>query len=279
MSRSRTAFAATVSALAVIATALAGCSTQVPRTGDEAGGSSAQHLSVEVVAVYPHDPGAFTQGLEIDGDRLYESTGLVGESWVRSTQIEDTPVSGAEIARADLAPPLFGEGITVFGDTLWQLTWKNGVAIVRDKDTLAERGRFPLTTEGWGICALGDGRLVTSDGTPTLRFRDPGTFDVTGSVDVTDSDRPIGNLNELECADDGTVYANVWQTDTIMAVDPVDGQVSAVIDASALRGQLDTAGSPRPIDVLNGIAQIPGTDRFLITGKNWPQIFEVRFAK
>lgn len=278
MSRSRTGFVSIASALAVIASGVAGCSTADERTPDSGADNSPRQLSAEVIEVYDHDGGAFTQGLEVDGDRLYESTGRVGESWVRSTQFDGTPVSGPEIARAELTAPLFGEGITVIGDVLWQLTWKNGIAIVRDKDTLTERGRFPLTTEGWGICAF-ENQLVTSDGTSTLMFRDPDTFAVTGSVQVTRGGQPVEDLNELECADDGTVYANVWQTDTIVAVDPADGHVRSVIDASPLRRQLDIGGSAHPIDVLNGIAQIPGTDHFLLTGKYWPQIFEVRFVE
>ncbi|TSD45791.1 glutaminyl-peptide cyclotransferase [Rhodococcus sp. KBS0724] len=278
MSRSRAGFVSIASTLTVIVLGVAGCSTTDEGTADPSADNSPRQLSVEVIEVYDHDGGAFTQGLEIDGDRLYESTGRVGESWVRSTQFDGVPVSGPEIARAELAPPLFGEGITVIDDVLWQLTWKNGVAIARDKDTLTEQGRFPLTTEGWGICAL-ENRLVTSDGTSTLMFRDPDTFAVTDSVEVTRGGQPVGDLNELECADDGTIYANVWQTDTIVAVDPADGHVSSVIDASLLRSRLDTDGAANSVDVLNGIAQIPGTDRFLLTGKYWPQIFEVRFVE
>lgn len=261
---------------------VAGCSADDPGTADMGGDSSARALTVEVAEVYRHDSGAFTQGLEIDGDRLYESTGLVGSSWIRSTQIGESPVSGPEIAHTVLAPPLFGEGITISGDTLWQLTWKNGLAIKRDKDTLAERGRYPLTTEGWGICALEnqgrENQLATSDGTSTVMFRDPETFAVTRSVDVSRDGRPVSYLNELECAEDGTIYANLWQTDTIVGIDPADGRVVSTIDASPLRRQLVLDGSENPVDVLNGIAQIPGTDRFLLTGKNWPQMFEVRFV-
>ena len=278
MSRSRAGFVSIASTLTVIVLGVAGCSTTDEGTADPSADNSPRQLSVEVIEVYDHDGGAFTQGLEIDGNRLYESTGRVGESWVRSTQFDGVPVSGPEIARAELAPPLFGEGITVIDDVLWQLTWKNGVAIARDKDTLTEQGRFPLTTEGWGICAL-ENRLVTSDGTSTLMFRDPDTFAVTDSVEVTRGGQLVGDLNELECADDGTIYANVWQTDTIVAVDPADGHVSSVIDASLLRSRLDTDGAANSVDVLNGIAQIPGTDRFLLTGKYWPQIFEVRFVE
>ncbi|EEN89654.1 glutaminyl-peptide cyclotransferase [Rhodococcus qingshengii] len=265
----------TFAVVAVIASALAGCSDS-PGAPDNL---TSETGSVEIVRVSAHDPDAFTQGLEIDGNRLYESTGRVGQSWVRSSEISDeqSPASGPEVARADLDPPLFGEGITVAGDTLWQLTWKDGVAIARDKDTLTERGRFPLDTEGWGICSLGD-RLVSSDGSATLTFRDPETFASISTIDVTRSSESVGKLNELECSEDGSVYANVWTTDTVVRIDPSDGTVTNVYDASALREELVTDGSTSTVDVLNGIAQIPGTDRFLLTGKYWPQMFEVRFV-
>ncbi|MEU1986198.1 glutaminyl-peptide cyclotransferase [Nocardia sp. NPDC019395] len=227
----------------------------------------AQRLTVEVITTYPHDPSAFTQGLEIDGDVLYESTGMVGRSGVRSTDRR----TGAELARAELPPPYFGEGITLAGDTLWQLTWKEGVAFARDPHSLAEQRQVPYQGEGWGLCHR-DGRLVMSDGSATLTFRDPSTFAVTGSVALTS--HTDARLNELDCAEDGSVYANDWETDHILRIDPETGRVLSVIDAAGLLTPEQRAGA----DVLNGIAQIPGTDRFLITGKYWPAAFEVRFV-
>lgn len=225
-------------------------------------------LRPQVVSTRPHDRDAFTEGLEIDGDLLYESTGLQGQSYVRASRLP----SGEEIVRASLPPEFFGEGITRAGSVLWQLTWKNQVAIARDPTTLAEHRRVGYTGEGWGLCTRRD-RLVMSNGSDTLTFRDPVTFAVTGSVRVTG--RPGAQLNELDCAADGSVYANVWPTNHILHIDPASGHVLADIDATGLLSPADAIG----VDVLNGIAQLPGTDHFLITGKRWPLMFEVRFAQ
>ncbi|MGW5385844.1 glutaminyl-peptide cyclotransferase [Nocardia sp. NPDC003963] len=224
-------------------------------------------LDIEVLATHRHDLGAFTQGLEIDGEVLYESTGMVGFSGIRTTD-RDT---GRELARVTLPPPFFGEGITLAGDTLWQITWKEGVAFARDPQTLAERHRVEYAGEGWGLCTR-NGQLIMSDGSAGLTFRDPVTFAPTGSVELTS--HTDARLNELECAADGSVYANTWPTDEILRIDPETGRVLAVADAAGLLPPAERAQT----DVLNGIAQIPGTDRFLITGKYWPTVFEVRFV-
>jgi glutamine cyclotransferase len=228
---------------------------------------STPRMNIEVLGTRPHDPKAFTQGLEIDGDILYEGTGLTGASSVRASRL----ATGAELARTELPAPYFGEGITLAGTTLWQLTWHDGVAIARDPATLAERGRVSYDGEGWGLCA-GAGRLIMSDGTDRLTFRDPATFAPTGSIELTSHNG--ARLNELECAADGSVYANDWPTDTILRIDPDSGAVLGTADAAGLLPATERAEA----DALNGIAQLPGTDRFLITGKNWPTMFEVRFA-
>lgn len=224
-------------------------------------------LTTQVLDTHPHDTQAFTQGLETDGDVLYESTGMHGESGVRAVDRE----TGAELASAPLPPHYFGEGVTRAGDTLWQLTWKDGVAFARDPTTLAERRQVRYRGQGWGLCTRGDS-LVMSDGSATLTFRDPVSFEPTGSVTLTS--HTSTQLNELDCAEDGSVYANAWPTDDILQIDPDTGAVLAVIDASGLLSAADRADA----DVLNGIAGIPGTDRFLVTGKYWPSMFEVRFA-
>ncbi|MEV0947790.1 glutaminyl-peptide cyclotransferase [Rhodococcus sp. NPDC049939] len=256
-----------VAALLTMVWVATACAPQSPASS----GVSAADMHVEILRTLDHDPNAFTQGLEIDGNDLLEGTGRPGESWIQATDLD----SGIVRARADLPPPLFGEGITVSDGVVWQLTWRDGFAIVRDRATLAEQRRVPFDGEGWGICALPDA-LVTSDGSPTLTFRDPVTFEPFRTVEAMRNGIPLTNLNELECAEDGSIYANVWTTDTVARLDPADGRVTALIDASALRAALPPG--PRPIDVLNGIAQIPGTDRFLLTGKYWPRMYEVRFV-
>lgn len=239
----------------------------LPTTAGCEAADNTPQLRVQVLATRPHDAAAFTEGLEIDGNVLYESTGLEGHSGVRATDL----TTGARLASADLDPRYFGEGITRAGNTLWQLTWKNGTAFARDPDTLAERRTVHYGGEGWGLCTR-NGRLVMSNGTDTLTFRDPVSFAATGSVRLTS--HHSAQLNELECAPDGSVYADEWPTDHILHIDPDAGRVLGDIDASGLLTPAQRAGA----DVLNGIAGLPGTDRFLITGKYWPTMFEVRFV-
>ncbi|WP_420030392.1 glutaminyl-peptide cyclotransferase [Rhodococcus ruber] len=271
--RARTFAAVLTSALAVTAcSSTSDSTTAAPATSD-----SVPTLTAEVVREYDRGDDAFTQGFEIHGDVLYEGTGLEGSSFVRRTSLENM----TELERVDLPSDLFGEGITVDGDTLWQITWQDGVAIARDRDTLTEQRRVNYDGEGWGLCTQGrgtpDDRLVMSDGTSTLTFRDPTSFDAVDTVDVTLDGNPVERLNELECAEDGSIYANVWQTFDIMRIDPETGKVTAVIDGTPLWNSM-SAADRGGADVFNGIAQIPGTDRFLVTGKFWPKIFEVRFT-
>jgi glutamine cyclotransferase len=167
---------------------------------------------------------------------------------------------------------MFGEGITVVGDKLWQLTYKDGIAIQRDKNTLAEVKRATYEGEGWGLCHDGS-RLVMSNGTDQLTFRDPDTFAQLGTVTVRATGDPVAMINELECTPDG-IYANVWQTDTIIRIDPESGNVTASVDLADLLTPEERANA----DVLNGIAAVPGTGEFLVTGKNWPKIFRVKFV-
>ena len=226
-------------------------------------------LRPEVLEVRPHDPTAFTQGFEIADGVLYEGTGLEGASAIRALDPETGAVRRAEPLPADV----FGEGITVVDDTIWQLTWRNGIAFRWDRASFAELDRVGYDGEGWGLCHDG-ARLVMSDGTAELTFRDPETFAETGRVEVRDAGGdPVERLNELECVD-GVVYANVWQTDRIVRIDPATGDVTATVDLTGLLPEEDSAGA----DVLNGIAAISGTDEFLVTGKLWPKLFRVRFV-
>ncbi len=259
-------------ALLVVAGALAGCAAApaapVP-TAVTATPSAVPTLRPEVLAELPHDPAAFTQGFEIDDGVLYEGTGLEGRSQLR----ELDPGTGAVRRSVPLPGQLFGEGVTVVGATIWQLTWRDGVALEWDRATLALRREVPIEGEGWGLCDDG-GRLVRSDGTDRLRFHDPVTFAERDSVAATLDGAPVTRLNELECVG-GQVWANVWQTDRIVRIDPASGQVTAVVDAAGLLDPARRAGA----DVLNGIAAVPGDGgEFLVTGKLWPVTFRVRFV-
>lgn len=254
-----------------LVTALAaGCGQSSDSAELPAGEDGVAQLRVEVLERYPHDPEAFTQGLELHDGLLYESTGRYGESDARIVD----PDTGEVLVREPLGEAYFGEGLTLVGDQVWQLTWREGMAFVRDAETLAERDRIPYEGEGWGLCydAPRD-RLVMSDGSAELTFRDPETFAAESTVTVTLDDEPVTNVNELECVDD-RVYANVWQTDDIIRIDPATGDVTAVVDASDLLDETERQG----VDVLNGIAALPDSDRFLITGKLWPWVFEVEFV-
>jgi glutaminyl-peptide cyclotransferase len=227
-------------------------------------------LRVEVLETYPHDTGAFTQGLEFHEGQLYEGTGRHGLSDLRVVAYE----TGEVLAQEPLPETAFGEGITVVDDQIWQLTWQEGFAFRRDRETLAEIEQVPYDGEGWGVCHDPDAdRLVMSNGTAELTFRDPETFDPTGTVTVTRDGEPLLQINELECVD-GQVWANVWLTDEIVRIDPETGEVGATVDASGLLSEDEQASA----DVLNGIAAIPDSDTFLITGKLWPHTFVVRFV-
>jgi len=229
-----------------------------------------QRLTVEVIAERPHDPGAFTQGLQFANDgKLYESTGLVGRSSLR----EVTRETGAVIRQRDIPAPYFTEGIALVDDEIVQLTWQAGLAFRWDRSTFEPTGEQRYEGEGWGLCY--DGRaLWMSDGSATLTRRDPATFAALGSVEVRRDGEPLRLLNELECVGDD-VYANVWMTDEIVRIDPRSGRVTAVIDAAPLRSSL---GVLSPDAVLNGIAYDERADAFLLTGKLWPKAFEVRFV-
>lgn len=225
-------------------------------------------LVVQVLSVRPHDASSFTEGLLLRDGRLYESGGLYGESRLD----EADPETGAVLRRLALAPEVFGEGLALVGDRLIQLTWNEGVAYVYDVASFAALGEFAYEGEGWGLCYDGS-RLVMSDGSSVLTLRDPTTFDVIGQVSVALDGQPVQRVNELECVGD-SVYANVWLTDNIIRIDEETGRVTAVINSSGLLSPQERAGA----DVLNGIAYDPESGHFLITGKNWPKLFEVLFV-
>lgn len=236
-----------------------------PASGD---GRSPERLEARVLESYPHDPDAFTQGLLFHRGALYESTGRYGRSELRRVE----PETGEALAFRRLPGDLFGEGLALAGDRLVQLTWRSGVALVWDVGTLEPRGELAYAGEGWGLAYDGD-RLVMSDGSSVLTFRDPESFAELGRVRVTLRGRPLAQLNELEVVD-GAVWANVWGTESVVRIDPATGEVTGIADLSELRGLLSPEEA-RGIDVLNGIAWWPEREAFLVTGKLWPRAFLV----
>ena len=230
--------------------------------------SAIEQLRVRVVAKYPHARDAFTQGLLWHDGAMYESTGRYGRSSLRRVRLED----GEVLAERSLDPSFFGEGLALVDDRLVQLTWRSGVAVVSDLESLEPQEMLRYPGEGWGLCFDG-AELVMSDGSSILELRDPDTMALLREMTVWRGERPVRNLNELECVGDD-IYANVWQSNEIMRIDAKTGRVTAVIDASGLLTAIESLRS----DVLNGIAYKPDTDTFLLTGKLWPHVFEVELV-
>lgn len=221
---------------------------------------------LEIIEEIPHDTGAFTQGLELFDGRLFESTGLVGESTLR----EVDPDSG-EVLRSVDVEDVFAEGLTIVDDTAIQLTWLDNEAYRYDLETFDLLATYTYEGQGWGLCDLGD-RLVMSDGSPTLQFRDRDTFALVSTIDVEFNNSPVEELNELECVN-GRVWSNIWQSSLIIEIDPATGKVTTVLNARSLT---PTSAEGSTSKVLNGIAYDPTNDTFLLTGKQWPTMYRVR---
>lgn len=223
-----------------------------------------------VVKAYPHDPQAFTQGLFFEGGQFFESTGQKGSSWLRRVELE----TGKVLQQQDLPPNYFGEGSIGWKDKIVQLTWQEGVGFVWDLKTFEPRGAFAYPGEGWGL-TRDDKRLIMSDGTAELRFLDPETLEEIGRVTVTDGGAKIDQLNELEWVE-GEVWANIWLTDRIARIDPKTGKVVGWID---LTGILRPAAAKGGEDVLNGIAYDAARKKVYVTGKLWPELYEIELVR
>ncbi|NBC37864.1 glutaminyl-peptide cyclotransferase [Novosphingobium sp. FSY-8] len=225
----------------------------------------------QALRVLPHDTGAFTEGLFIDGDTLFESTGMEGRSSLRRVDLE----TGRVQAQMNLSAPLFGEGIAPFtapdgSRQILMLTWRNAVGFRFARDGLAVQGRFTYVGEGWGMTSNG-AQIIMSDGTDQLRFINGADFTTTRLLRVTANGRPIVNLNELEWVD-GEILANIWLTDRIARIDPATGHVKGWIDLSPLRRKMPALGTDQ---VANGIAWDAVHRRLYVTGKEWPAMFQI----
>lgn len=227
-------------------------------------------LAYEVVTSWPHDRGAFTQGLVYRDGYLYESTGLNGRSSLRKVALE----TGEVVQHATVEKQYFAEGLTDWKDQLIQITWQSRLGFTYNLKSFKPSGQFNYSGEGWGITHDGK-RLILSDGTSTLRYLDAQTYLPIGKLEVTYQGKPLANLNELEFVR-GRIFANVWQSNSIVVIDPANGRVSAQID---LPGLLTAEERSSGVDVLNGIAYDAKRDRLFVTGKLWPKVFEIKLKK
>jgi glutamine cyclotransferase len=221
----------------------------------------------KVVATFPHDPAAFTQGLVFSEGEFYESTGLNGESSLRRVEI----ATGKVLQQVKVDSEYFAEGLALVGDELLQLTWQHQRGFVYDRKTFAQKRTFPYKGEGWGMTYDAAGGLVMSDGSDTLTFLDAKTLAATRTIRVRDAGRPVSQLNELEWVE-GEIWANVWMTDRIARISPATGEVSAWLDLSSL---WPASQRQPPADVMNGIAYDKATRRIFVTGKKWPRLYQI----
>ncbi|MFM7858745.1 MAG: glutaminyl-peptide cyclotransferase [Flammeovirgaceae bacterium] len=226
-----------------------------------------QKIEYTIVKVFPHDTKAFTQGLVVHEGKLLESTGQNGTSWIAEVDI----ASGKQDKRVELEEQYFGEGITIFNNKIFQLTWKSNVGFIYNKQ-YKKIGEFKYNREGWGITHNGVD-LIVSDGSDKLYFLDSATQEVKKSISVTENGKSIDKLNELEYID-GYVYANRWQTNFIVKIDPANGNIVGTMDLSQV-AEVVYPGNPNA-DVLNGIAYEPKSKLLLITGKLWPALVAVK---
>jgi glutaminyl-peptide cyclotransferase len=225
--------------------------------------------SYKIVAEFPHSTSSYTEGFFYRDGLFYEGTGMKGSSAILVIE----PETGKVVQRRDLPPQFFGEGIIDWGSEIYEWTWQSHVCFVFDRFSLRPAGQFTYAGEGWGMTRTSR-EIITSDGTATLRFRDPKTFKETRHIVVKDDGNPIEQLNELEYIK-GEIYANIWHSDRIARISPRDGHVLGWID---LTGLMPASRRVNDESVLNGIAYDAQHDRLFVTGKQWPSVFEIRIA-
>jgi glutamine cyclotransferase len=248
--------------------ALLACATLVLLAAPAPSHSGPRHYGYRIIHAYPHDPGAFTQGLEYHSGFLYEGTGLYGRSSLRKEKLE----TGEVVQSVELPREYFGEGITLMGERVLQLTWLSHVGFIYNL-AFHRTGDFPYPGEGWGLA--NDGKLIyLSDGSSSIRVLNPQTLAETRRIAVHDGDHPINMLNELECVR-GQIYANIWHSDRIARISPQDGSVTAWIDLTGILSERDHLNEEA---VLNGIAYDAARNRLFITGKLWPKIFQIEIV-
>ncbi len=226
----------------------------------------------EIINEFPHDIKSFTQGLEFHGDVLYEGTGRKGESYLRKVNF----TNGEVLQQIDLDKTYFGEGITILGNTIYQLTWQSKVGFLYDLESFTRKGSFQYgkSAEGWGLCNDGQ-KIYKSDGTEKIWLLNPENLVEVGYIETVTDKSIFNKANELEYVD-GKIYANVWQKESMMIIDAKSGAIEGVINFGGLKSRVKKHDK---LDVLNGVAYHPGRQTFFVTGKNWDKLFEIRIKK
>ncbi len=254
----------------VLACSESSTARQTAEDGHPSAADSAPVYSYQVVNTWPHDDEAYTQGLAFHDGQLFESTGLRGESTLRRVELK----TGKVKKKIEVAREYFAEGMTIFRDKIFQLTWQSKKGFVYDLKKFKQEGEFAYEGEGWGL-THDDHSLIMSDGTNRIRFLDPASFQVQRSISVFDQGQPLTQLNELEYIN-GEIYANVWKTDRIVRIDPTTGKINAWIDMTGLHHQGEEGSAE---NCLNGIAYDAESGRLFVTGKRWPSLYEIRLVK
>jgi len=229
-----------------------------------------KRFGYKVIHTFPHDKDAFTQGLFFSNGVLYEGTGQQTGSTLREVEL----TTGKVIRQLNLSPDLFGEGITLYKDRIFQVTWQSKVGFVYERSTFRQINKVYYQSEGWGLTTIDD-RIVMSDGSNVLYFYEPESFTVLSRIEVYDNEKKVDSLNELEYIN-GEIWANIWMKDLIARIDPASGKVIGYID---LKGILIDPNTDTSVNVLNGIAFDSGSNRIFVTGKNWPKLFEIRVTE
>ena len=255
---------------AVLACSGPSTAMQAERGGEESAADSPPVYTYQVVNTWPHDDEAYTQGLVFHDGQLFESTGLRGESTLRRVELK----TGKVKKKVEIAREHFAEGLTIFRDKIFQLTWQSKKGFVYDLKKFKHEGEFTYEGEGWGLTNDGHS-LIMSDGTYRIRFLDPASFQVQRTISVFDQGQPLTQLNELEYVN-GEIYANVWKTDRIVRIDPTTGKINAWVDMTGLHHKGDEGNVE---NCLNGIAYDAEGDRLFVTGKRWPSLYEIRLVK
>ena len=245
-----------------------GISAQEPSAPVRGQNYNYEFYGYEVINTYPHDPAAFTQGLLFHQGVLYESTGLETASSLRQVDL-----TSGQVLKKIAVPSVFAEGLALFNNRLYQLTWQNQKAFVYDFSTFSSLNTLNYSGEGWGLTNDGQS-LIMSNGSSQIRFLDPETFQTQRTIRVTHDGQEVEHLNELEYIK-GAIFANIWLTDRIVRIDPATGRITAWIN---LAGLLKPEDRTRPVDVLNGIAYDEANDRLFVTGKLWPKLFQIKLV-